>query len=110
MSRGISDVVYEETDFYIDNGDDRGTDPNRVMAVPSAEPLVFYSDISDSNGFENDIKDKLPMSYVNASYVINLPVFKCHVNPGITLTGKNWYGCLGGRNPHDTPAQYYGRT
>jgi len=94
------DVVYEETDYYTAQGDDRGTDPNRVMAVPSAEPLVFYSNQSYST--EPNWQDKLPTSYVEASYVINLPVFKCHVNPGITLTGKNWYGCLGGRNPHDT--------
>ncbi len=96
------DVVYEETNYYVYENDPPtyGTQ-GRVAAVNSDDFLVFYSDITDSNGLELDIKDKLPMSYVNASYVINLPVFKCHSGPGITLVGKNWYGSLGGRNPHD---------
>jgi len=110
------DVVYEETNYYIyESGHAMYGTEGRVASVDSNDFRVFYSNQAYST--EPNWQDKLPMSYVEASYVINLPVFKCHVNPGITLTGKNWFGCLGGRNPHDTlhkttadgnsfPAQY----
>ncbi len=95
------DVVYEETNYYVYENDPPtyGTE-GRVASVDSNDFKVFYSNQSYST--EPNWQDKLPTSYVEASYVINLPVFKCHYNPGITLTGKNWFGCLGGRNPHDT--------
>lgn len=96
-------VVYEETNYYVyEPGHAMYGTEGRVAAVNSNDYLVFYSDISDANLADpNDIKDKLPMSYVNVSYIINLAGFKGHINPGVTLSGKNWYGCFGGRNPHD---------
>lgn len=95
-------VVYEETNFYIyEPGHPLYGTEGRVASVDSNEFLLFYSDHSYSTD-PNDYQDKLPTSYVDASYIINLPAFKGHINPGITLTGKNWYGCLGGRNPNNT--------
>jgi len=95
-------AVYEETNYYIYEAGHAlyGTE-GRVAAVSSDDYLIYYSDDSNLDPSDpNDHRDKLPMSFVNASYVINLAGLKGHNGVGATLCAKNWYGCFGGRNPH----------
>lgn len=85
------EVTYAETNYYTGFGDDQDTDPRRPSVQPSAERLIIYSGIN-SNG--NPIpSDYVPMPFVEADYVINFAIMKGH-SSGITLCGKNWYGCF----------------
>ena len=86
-------VHYLVTNFYTDRGDDRYTDPRRPPVLPSAEPLIYYSNINDKSYRPRAIPpDRLPMPFVEADYVINLGVMKGHSAAGVTLCAKNWYG------------------
>ncbi|MHC4632052.1 MAG: hypothetical protein ACYS9C_12410, partial [Planctomycetota bacterium] len=68
-------VHYLVTNFYTDRGDYRYTDPRRPPVLPSAEPLIHYSNINDKAGRPRAIPpDRLPMPFVEADYVINLGV------------------------------------
>jgi hypothetical protein len=86
-------VHYLVTNFYTDRGDYRFTDPRRPPVLPSAEPLIHYSNINDKSSRPRAIpSDRLPMPFVEADYVINLGVMKGHSAAGVTLCAKNWYG------------------
>lgn len=53
----------------------------------TAEDVLFGSDGSVSSG--------LPLPYIDATYLINVPVFKKHHRAGISITSKNHFGSLG---------------
>jgi len=78
-------AAYYDSKFHDSN--DRYTDPNRPPVEPTAENVVFGS----VGGVEDS---KIPQPFADANYVINLAITKCHGMGGVTLTGKNWYGCL----------------
>ncbi len=83
------DVNYLVTNYYDSihqDADDRYTDPNRPPVEPTTENMIFWSGASGGA--------KLPQPFVDASYVINVAIMKCHSLGGVTLTGKNWYGCF----------------
>ena len=81
----VNYLVTNFTDSYHD-ANDIFTDPNRPPVECTAANVVFGSDgVEDSN---------LPRPFVDADYVINLAITKCHGMGGVTLTAKNWYGCL----------------
>ncbi len=61
-----------------------GEAPGRTLVVSSDEKVFFTSDGS--------ISDYLPKSYVEAEYMINLPVLKKHHRGGISLSSKNHFG------------------
>jgi hypothetical protein len=54
---------------------------------PSSNPVLFASDGSFS--------DVLPQVYVDAAYLINVPVLKKHHRAGISLCSKNHFGSIG---------------
>ncbi len=54
--------------------------------VGSESDVLFASDGGKSN--------KLPQSYLDAAYMINLPVFKKHHRAGISLCAKNHFGSV----------------
>ncbi|MBN1779495.1 DUF362 domain-containing protein [bacterium] len=56
----------------------------RENVVRSADKVIFTSDGSMS--------DWLPQCYLDATYMINLPVLKKHHRGGISLTSKNHFG------------------
>lgn len=56
-------------------------------AEPTAGDVIFGSDGSYS--------DPLPQAYVDAAYLINIPVFKKHHRAGISLSSKNHFGSIG---------------
>lgn len=64
-----------------------GTDAGRTQAEQSSAKVFFASDGSAS--------DWLPQAYVDAAYMINLPVLKKHHRAGISLCSKNHFGSIG---------------
>ena len=84
-------------------------DPSHLMEDPyyekcySAFPDVDYwssptgsfPDYTDNNvifASDGSFSDGLPQAYVNATYMINVPVFKKHHRAGISLCCKNHFG------------------
>jgi hypothetical protein len=67
-----------------------GSGTGMVQAEPSASAVLISSD-PDINHFE----DALPQAYLDAAYLINLPVFKKHHRAGISLACKNHFGSIG---------------
>ena len=63
-----------------------GSSQGRYNVEPSADPVLFASDGGAS--------DPLPQCYLDAAYMINLPVFKKHHRAGISLTSKNHFGSI----------------
>jgi hypothetical protein len=66
--------------------------PGRTQVQHSTTP--FYWSTSDANG---KLQDHLPVSFVDADYIVNFAVLKGHA-AGITVCAKNHYGSLI-RNP-----------
>jgi hypothetical protein len=64
-----------------------GAGAGLTYATPSSYPVLYASDGSYS--------DKLPQAYLDASYLINIPVFKKHHRAGISLCCKNHFGSIG---------------
>jgi hypothetical protein len=58
----------------------------RGRCVPTPSDLLFASDGGAS--------DPLPQSYVDAAYMINVPVLKKHHRAGISLTAKLHFGSI----------------
>ncbi|MFC1569808.1 DUF362 domain-containing protein [bacterium] len=61
-----------------------GKSGGRTPVVKSAKKVVFTSD--------GGIEDWLPQSYLDAAYMINIPVFKKHHRGGISITSKLHFG------------------
>jgi hypothetical protein len=58
----------------------------RTPVTQPAQKVIFTSD--------GTLSDWLPQEYIDASYMINLPVFKKHHRAGISLTSKNHFGSV----------------
>jgi len=56
--------------------------------VPSADRVLKYSDKVEEH--------KIPQPYIDATYMINVPVFKKHHRAGISICSKNHFGSLCG--------------
>lgn len=88
-SRFITDYLYKKCHNlypnvnYVDNqgGDGR----IKVEFVPGA--MKYSAD----NG---NLATGIAKPFVDADYVINMALLKGHVGQGVTLCGKNWYGCM----------------
>lgn len=61
-----------------------GEAPGRTLVTSSDKKVFFTSDGS--------VSDYLPKSYVEAEYMINLPVLKKHHRGGVSLSSKNHFG------------------
>jgi hypothetical protein len=68
-----------------------GNETGMTLTPASAEPVLFSSDGTNS--------DVLPQCYLDATYMINIPVLKKHHRAGISLCCKNHFG---------STAPYYG--
>ncbi len=71
---------YPDVHYY----DGKGKN-GREKTVPSSQLLVF-SDKQETSS--------IPMHYVNADYIINMPCLKSHEDGGITLAAKNHQGSV----------------
>lgn len=60
--------------------------PGLTKLVPTAKPVFFYSD--------NQAGESLAQKYVDATYMINIPIFKKHHRAGISLCAKNHVGSI----------------
>jgi hypothetical protein len=65
---------------------DRFGKHGRTRAVPTASPVLFYSD--------GLISDSLPQAYIDASYMINMACLKQHNCAGGTFCAKNHFGSI----------------
>jgi len=65
---------------------DRFGKHGRTRAVPTAAPVLFYSD--------GTISDSLPQAYIDASYMINMACLKQHDCAGGTFCAKNHFGSV----------------
>jgi hypothetical protein len=61
-----------------------GDASGQVATPASSENVLFSSD--------GEISDPLPQCYLDATYMVNLPVLKKHHRAGITLCAKNHFG------------------
>lgn len=64
-----------------------GKGNGQTPITASKNPVLFAS-----NG---DFQDKLPQAFVDATYMINIPVFKKHHRAGISIACKNHFGSIG---------------
>lgn len=86
-SRAITDSIYDKihrefpTVTFIDNIGGKG----RVKCEYYPERITYSTD----NG---KMARGIAKCIVDADYVINSALLKTHSGPGVTLTGKNWYG------------------
>jgi len=87
-SRFITDNVFEKchTAFpnvkFVDNEGGNG----RIKSEYVEGAILYSSD----NG---NLAKGLTTVVTESDYLINLALFKGHVGQGVTLCGKNWYGC-----------------
>jgi hypothetical protein len=58
--------------------------------------FVTYTSNNVIFGSDGSFSDKLPQAYVNATFMINVPVFKKHHRAGISITSKNHFGSFEG--------------
>lgn len=104
-SRWLTDNIYlrckaEFPDItYEDNVGGQG----RVKCTFYDQAMPFTSD-------KGEKQKGLACSIVDAHYVINSALLKIHKGPGVTLTGKNWYGATSldkdwHRNSHNSVSQ-----
>jgi hypothetical protein len=79
----MTDATYNKLHDAFPNVTYYGHDPTPTA---TSENVIFGSDGSFSN--------KLPQDYIDAKYMINIPVFKKHHRAGISLTSKNHFGSI----------------
>lgn len=88
--RTVSDIIWNDIHPTFPNveewGDNSGTITGRTPIVQSTN-IEFHSS-------DGQIDNRLPQCYVDATYMINIPVFKQHHRAGISLSSKNHFGSL----------------
>ena len=81
----MPDYVYDKCSAIFPDVTYWGTGTGRTSVVAHEGAIAW------SNG---DDADALPQSYIDATYMINVPVLKKHHRAGITLTAKNHFGSV----------------
>ncbi len=90
-SNHMQDVMYDKChadfpDITYWTTEDNGAPDGRVPIVKSSTIRLNCSDGSTSS--------RIPQPYIDAKYMINLPVFKAHHRAGISIAAKNHFGSL----------------
>jgi hypothetical protein len=83
----MKDATYEKCHTSFPDVEYWGYSPGRVQVDPSDEPVLFAGDGS--------FADRLPQQYIDADYMINIPVLKKHHRAGISIACKNHFGSIG---------------
>jgi len=83
----INNVTFNKLNGSFPDVNYWGSGTGKIDAEGTATNIFFCSDGSFSG--------KLPQAYVDAAYLINVPVFKKHHRAGISLSSKNHFGSLG---------------
>jgi hypothetical protein len=81
------DPAFQKCDGAFPNVTYWGNGGGKVSAAGSSSAVFIPSD----HGFETS---KLPQAYLDATYLINVPVFKKHHRAGISITAKNHFGSV----------------
>ncbi len=82
--RDMSDLFYNKCNDSFPDVNYWGDNTGRTPIVRSDSIEFFSSD--------GEVEDWLPKSYLEAAYMINIPVFKKHHRAGISLSTKNHLG------------------
>lgn len=88
-SRFITDYLYKKCHDRFPNihfVDNQGGD-GRIKAEYQASAMHYSKD----NG---QLARGIATVFTEATYIINMALLKGHVGQGVTLCGKNWYGCM----------------
>jgi hypothetical protein len=83
----MNDATYNKCHNAFPNVKYWGNGIGRVPATQSASAVLFAADKS--------FEDPLPQEYIDAAYMINIPVLKKHHRAGISLCSKNHFGSIG---------------
>jgi hypothetical protein len=88
--RTVSDIIWNDIHPTFPDvkywGDNTAETPGRTPIIQSTN-IEFHSS-------DGQIDNRLPQCYVDATYMINIPVFKQHHRAGISLSSKNHFGSL----------------
>jgi len=82
--RNYDDVYFEKCKKEFPDVHYWGEGNGRTPPARTQEKVIFGSD--------GGVEDWLPQCYVDAAYMINIPVFKKHHRGGISLSSKNHFG------------------
>ncbi len=84
--RTIHDIYWDKCHSKFPDVKYWGYYDGRTEIVKTTNPVLFYSDGTEQSS--------LPLCFMEAKYVINVPVFKGHHRAGVSLTAKNHFGTL----------------
>jgi hypothetical protein len=84
--RTIDNLFWDKSHSKYPNVKYLGSGNGRTSIDQSTNPELMTSD--------GQMQNYLPTCYVEAAYVINIPVFKQHHRAGISLSSKNYFGTL----------------
>jgi len=84
--RTIHDIYWDKCHSEFPDVKYWGDSDGRTPIEKTIDPDLFYSD-----GTEESC---LPTCYMEAKYIINIPVFKGHHRAGVSLAAKNHFGSL----------------
>ncbi len=84
--RNIDNLYWDKCHPIFPNVKYFGNGTGRTPIVRSTLPELMTSD--------GQMQNYLPAAYVDAAYLINIPVFKQHHRAGISLSSKNHFGTL----------------
>jgi len=82
--RSFTDLYWDKLDSVFPDVKYWGTGGGRTPIEQSDDFEMFTSD--------DQVQDYLPKCYLEADYMINIPVFKKHHRAGISLSSKNHFG------------------
>ncbi len=85
-NRDMDDFTYAKCHSDFLDVEYWGTSPGRTPIKRSSSKVVIYSDGVN--------EQYLPQQYLDAEYMINVPVFKKHHRAGISLATKNHFGSI----------------
>ena len=82
----MSSVTYDKLHGSFPDVSYWGNGTGLTPVTSSGTPVFFSSD--------GQVEDVLPQSYLDATYMINIPVFKKHHRAGISINSKNHFGSI----------------
>jgi hypothetical protein len=87
----IGDPGRDFTDLYWDKCHSAFPDV-KYWGNNSGRTPILKSDTFEMFTSDGEVQDYLPKCYLEADYIINIPVFKKHHRAGISLSSKNHFG------------------
>ncbi len=88
--RTVSNVIWNVIHPTFPNVKEWG---DNADGITGRTPIVQSTNI-EFHSSDGQIDNRLPQCYVDATYMINIPVFKQHHRAGISLSSKNHFGSL----------------